>query len=436
MDKLRPFQVVIMAVFGLIALSGLFLFANFQGFTGGVKPVGSVTIWGTLPDAPMYNAISLLAQEHPEYGRVSYVERPAATFDTDLAEAIASGKGPDLIIITQEQLLASVSKISLIPSSSISERTFKDSYLSINELYLTKGGTYAIPFVVDPLMLFYNRPILASAGVATPPSTWESVMGLANVLTRQTETQTITKSLIALGTYENVENARGILSLLFLQGGSTVSENTTTGMSSSLTNAPPGALGVVPAESALNFYTEFANPAKTVYSWNRSFPGSRETFIAGDLALYLGFASERKELAAANPNLDFDVAAVPQPGTSGTRITYGKAYAFAIPKASTNAAGAFRAAMGLSGKDTLPAIAHELGMAPAQRALLAPASGDLYEPVYFPEALIARGWLSPAPQITDRIFATMVGNVTSGREGTRDALFTAEQSLDAAFRSL
>ena len=72
-------------------------------------------------------------------------------------------------------------------------------------------------------------------------------------------------------------------------------------------------------------------------------------------------------------------------------------------------------------------------MAPAARAALAPKEGDLYEPVYFPEALIARGWLSPAPLETDRVFATMVGNVMSGRESLITAIQTAARSLNAAY---
>jgi multiple sugar transport system substrate-binding protein len=434
MTNLKPFQLIIMGIFGAVALLGLFLFANFQGFSNGVKPVGPVTIWGTLSGEAVTMSINSLKQTHPEYGSVTYIARPQASFNADLAEAIASGAGPDLIILSQEELLDARNKLSVIPSSSISERTFRDTYLPISELFLTQGGTYGIPFVVDPLMLFYNRPVLASSGAARPPSTWEAVTGLAASVNRQTEAQTITRSLIALGTYENVDNARGILSLLFLQSGYGITEPTATGYRSTLTKSTQQSFGIMPSESALNFYTEFANPAKTVYSWNRSLPKSREAFLSGDLALYLGFASERASLEEANPNLDFDMAPSPSPSTAATRIAFGRVYAFAIPKSSKNASGAYRTAIGLSGKEALPQIAHELGMAPAQRALLAPQEGDLYEPVYFPEVLIADAWLSPGPTKTDTIFATMVGNVISGRESVRDALYVADQALTAALK--
>ncbi|MES2931529.1 MAG: extracellular solute-binding protein [Patescibacteria group bacterium] len=434
MANLKPFQVIIMGIFGFIALAGLFLFANFQGFSNGQVQVGTVSIWGTLPASSMNSALMAFKEAHQEYGKVTYTERPQETFDADVAEAIASGRGPDLLILSQEDLLAAQAKISPIPSSDLSERDFRDNYLPIHELYLIQGGTYAIPFLVDPLVLYYNRPILASSGAVQPPATWEAVTGLAATVNRQTDTQTVTRSLIALGTYENVENARAIISLLFLQAGYGISERTPTGVRSSLSDPVDDVFGMTPSESALNFYTEFSNPGKTVYSWNRSLPNSRQAFIAGDLALYLGFASERAELAATNPNLDFDMSAAPMPGTNATRTTYGRAYGFSIPRATQNGEGALRVALTLSERDSVPLFARAFGMAPAHRGALAPLAGDLYEPVYYPEALVARAWLSPAPADTDRIFATMINNVLSGREGISSAITTVSQSLNAAFK--
>lgn len=433
MQNLRPFQIIIMAIFGVVALLGIALFASFQGFSSGVPQVGTVTIWGTLPGNEMSLALSEYRQAHQEYGKVSYTQRPQETFDQDLAEAIASGRGPDLIVISQEDLASAQSKLAMIPSNVISERDFRTAYLPIGELFLITGGTYGIPFVVDPLILYYDRPILASAGATQPPATWEAVSGLAGTINREGEGQVVSQSLIALGTYENIDNARAIISLLFMQAGYQITTRTTNGLESDLDALKGTNFGIRPTESAINFYTEFANPTKTVYSWNRSLPQSRDAFVAGDLALYLGFASERKAIAAANPNLDFDIAPVPSPGTSQARVTYGKVYAFAVPRTSANMEGAVRVAQSLSDAKSVGAFARKLGMAPASRAALTPAKDDLYEPVFYPEALIARGWLSPAPSDVDTIFATMVRNVASGRESVNNAVSTLSQSINAAY---
>lgn len=432
--EMKPFQIILMAVFGITALAGIFLFANFQGFNSGVVPLGPVTIWGTLPQKTMTDALNNLKASHGELSKVTYVERPMDTFATDLSDAIASGRGPDLILISQEQLASQQDKINLIPDSSISKKTFRDTYLPEAEIFLMPKGTYGVPFLLDPLVMYYNRGHLSQVGIATPPITWEAVQGISPALTRLEQGGDISRSGVALGTVENIENARALISLFLIEAGYSITERGTDSVHSTLTNPIGQTYGVTPAVSALNYYLQFSNPSKTTYSWNRSLKSDRQAFLAGDLSLYFGFSSEEPLITAGNPNLDFDMAAMPIPGTTGVRATYGRVYAFAIPKASQNQSGAFRAAMSLTSKDVVTDIAHSLRMAPAQRALLTPKEGDLFEPIYFPQALVARGWLSPAPEKTDALFATMVSDVASGRQSIQESIVTLDQALSAALR--
>ncbi|HEV7121735.1 MAG TPA: hypothetical protein VGN56_02840, partial [Candidatus Paceibacterota bacterium] len=118
----RPFQIVVFGAFILFALIGLFLFANFSGFGTTAAKIGTVTIWGVLPESSVDAGLETLKAAHKEYANVSYVQKSADTFDAALADAIASGTGPDMILISQEQLLAERSKLSVIPFSVISQR--------------------------------------------------------------------------------------------------------------------------------------------------------------------------------------------------------------------------------------------------------------------------------------------------------------------------
>ncbi len=428
---MRPFQIISLSIFAVLALAGLLLFATFHGF-GGAKSVGTVTIWGTLPTSAVQSAIDDLRRTHQEFTGIVYLQQSSATFDTDLSDALASGTGPDLIITDQERLLSEESKLSIIPFSTIPERKFRDTYLPISETYMTSTGTYGIPIAVDPLVLYYNRGSLASAGIAQPPTSWEAVVGMAPHLTSKSAGGTISMSAIPLGTYGNITNARAIVSLLLLQSGSPISQVSSAGIRSTLASGGENSAGASPAESALTFYTQFADPAKIVYTWNRSLADARQSFIAGDTALYVGYASERAFLSAANPNLDFDITAVPQPQTSATKADYGLVYAFAIPKNSKNTADAYKVAEGLSSNAEVSNIVQSLGVAPAIRSLLNPGTQDVYAPVIYSQALIAKAWLSPAPGVTDRIFADMIDSIISGRATVHDALIAADQSLTAA----
>lgn len=425
---MKTFQILLLAVFGLAAVAGLFVFATSKGIGGGGNQVGTVVIWGSLPQEGMDAAIEALTYD-PRYDGVSYLEVPEASMSATLAQAIAEGRGPDLVVITQEQLLSERSKLTPVPPQSLPVRDFVDAYVPMAELFLSSEGAYGIPFVVDPLVLYYDRAALASAGAAGAPTTWEGVLALAPTLSRVTDDrQAVIESAVPLGDYANVANARALLSLILLQSGTSISAATEAGQESTLR----GDGETVPAEAAVSFYAQFANPAKTVYSWNRSLPESTDAFVAGTLAMYPGFASERPFLAAANPNLEFDMARMPQPAVNGTRMTYGRLYAFAVPRASMNPTGALEAAFGLASSAVSPEAAKALSMAPAMRIALTPDPSDRYAAVYYPEAMVARGWLSPAPATTDGIFSGMITNVTSGRMSALQAVRAAHESLEAA----
>lgn len=428
---MKLFQVILLAVFGFLTVLGLVLFANFGGFGGTSTSVGTVTIWGTLPQTGMDQVLGAVRSGNQDYLGVAYVEKDEETFDRDLAEAIASGEGPDLILISQELLATEQNKLSVIPFSAISERTYLSSFLPIHELFLAVDGTYGIPFTVDPLVLYYNRSLLASAGIATPPTSWEAITGLASELT-VSGGGTVARSVIPFGAYENVEDARALVSLLLLQAGNPITSVGSAGVQARLTDSGSVSGAVTAAQSALSFYTQFADPIKTVYTWNRALPSARQSFLAGTLVFYPGFASELPMLKAANPNLDFDMAAIPQPQTSSQKVTFGKAYAFAVPKASKNADGALSVGFALASASLAPTASESLFMAPATRTSLTP-SGDRYTPVYYPQALIAKAWLSPSPAVTDSIFSTMITSINSGRQGVGQALDAANQAINASF---
>ncbi len=425
---MRPFQIILLAVFGLLALVGLLVFSNFKGFGGGTTAVGKVTIWGTLSQNAMDAEIGALRANDQSFASVTYVEKPEEGFDEALAEAIASGVGPDMTLLSQEHLVVERNKLSVI--GSIPERTYLDTFAPLSELYLTTNGTFGIPFVIDPLVMYYNRSVLSSAGFVGPPTSWEAVTGLSNQLTK-TATGQISQSVVPFGVYDNVQNARAIVSLLLMQSGAAITTVGNNGLRSTL-QASGITGGVTPAESAMSFYTQFADPAKTVYTWNASLPDARQAFTSGNLVLYPGYASEQPILSATNPNLDFDMAAIPQPQTSKNRITYGKVYAFSIPKASTNAPGALLTATALTDTALSLGTAQRLSMAPATRTGLSKGANGKYTAIFYPEALAAKGWLSPAPSVTDRIFSTMIRSITSGRAQVTEALSTANQAIDSS----
>lgn len=428
--KLSFFQIVLFAVFGLAALVGLFVFATYTN-NNSDQGVGTVLIWGTLPESEMDALLTTLGQTTVELRNVTYVEKDPYTLPEELASAIATAGAPDLVLESQENLLALAKYVTPLSLDVLPTSTFTNSFIGGAGIFSSNNGYYGIPFLVDPLVLYANRSILASSGIASPPGTWEALTGLVSKVARFTPNRQITRGLVALGGYDNVTNARAILSLLFLQTRVPLSGYGATGaLAADLRGS--NTQGVPAGQSVVTFYTQFADPSKVSYTWNASLPESRQMFLSAESALYLGYLSEARFLREANPNIDLLVSAAPQPGTASTKTSYGRIYAFMIPRGAANPAGAYRAASLFTGVSEQQAAALTLGLAPTALANLERLPGDPALALGFQEALYTRGWLSPAPARTDQVFSDMISSVISGRYEVDTALMVAERALSAA----
>ncbi|MDB5244821.1 MAG: hypothetical protein JWN18_691 [Parcubacteria group bacterium] len=430
--KISLFQGILFGAFGLAALIGLFTFATYSGKNTD-NTVGPVVIWGTLPKEGIQTMLTVLAQTDQTIKSVTYVQKSEATLPTDLAAAIATGAGPDLVLASQEDLQPLSRFITTIPLDTLPTSAFVNTFVSEASLLTAAGGAgyYGVPFLVDPLVLFSNRSILSSSGVARVPATWEALVGLVPTIAVTTPSRQINRSLIGLGTYENVDNARGILSTLFLQTGVPIAGYSQSGQLVADLGQTAVGTGVVPGRSVLSFYTQFADPSKISYTWNAALRHSESMFLTGDSALYLAYASRAAFLRAANPNIDIGVAPIPQPATAATKSVYGLLYSFMIPLGSHNPNGAFQTAALLTNSTQQSVAAQATGLAPATLGQLATLPADPTGSVSYAEALYAKGWLSPSPSNTDQVFSSMITNVNSGRFTLDTALANAQQALAA-----
>ena len=190
-----------------------------------------------------------------------------------------------------------------------------------------------------------------------------------------------------------------------------------------------------PATSALQFYTEFSNPSKVSYSWNRSLPAAADSFIAGKLALYFGFASEYGTLLLRNPNLHIGVANLPQIKDGGVRLTYGRLTGVAIARTSQNQNGALMVAEALGGPAGVTALATAARLPPVRRDVSFDTSANAPMATFVQSALMARAWLDPNPAQTDDIFKTMIESVVTGAAQPDVAVSTAAQALGLLYRN-
>lgn len=427
-------QYIILGVFIFFLVVAVLVFAAYGTGNQSAKTATAV-IWGTLPASLLTSITYNLNAQNPGALNISYREIAPDAFEQTLIEALAEGTGPDAVLMSQELLFKNEKKLSLIPFTTISERTFKDSFIEGAEVLLSPDGIYGLPFLVDPLVMYWNRDILASKNIAKPPQTWEELLALSGQLTELTNDKIIKKSAVAFGDYVNVLHAKDILSALMLQAGSkmVVRDATAPQGAKNLTGQNEG-FPINPVVASLSFYTQFANPLLSIYSWNRSLPNSMQMFANGDLAMYFGMASDLPLLRGKNPNLNFDVAALPQPQSAPTKKTFGNVYSFSILTTSKNKSGAFSSIALLTSSAVLKTASDLTSLPSADRGLLSINPGTATGDVFFRSALWTKNWLDPNPAQTDFIFHTAVDSIVTGKSGSNDAAAVLTKQIDEILR--
>jgi len=427
MKKLSMFQLSLLITFGGLAIAGVLIFSLAVG-GGESNSIGAVKIWGTLDPAAFAVVLRQAAENNGQLNQVTYEKKDPATFEPDLTNALASGSGPDLFLIRQDYALKDAGKTSIIPFSALSKAQFENTFVEAATPFITQNGIIAVPIFVDPLILYWNKDMLASAGYAQPPRYWDELFQMAQKVTKRDDSGTITKSAIALGEYKNVTNAKDILATLILQAGGEITAYDNGGRLTPALAPRAGGSAAQPTASALRFFTEFADPSKDDYSWNRSLPESQKAFATGDVALYVGYASEAPILARMNPNLNFGLAPVPQIRTAANALVTAHVWGLAASRGGANSNAAITAAFLLVSADTGGALSSALGIPSARRDILNKKSQGNDE-FFNKQAIVAHSWLDPDPAKTAEVFRAMIENTTSGAMLVAEAVQRADQEL-------
>jgi ABC-type glycerol-3-phosphate transport system substrate-binding protein len=428
---MNNFQTILVAIF-----LAFFVFAVLI-FSGAIKigddtskegVQGKIVIWGTFKKQAISSSIDSISNSNKNLNLI-YVKKESDTYQQDLIEAFAEGKGPDLFIITQDMIIKNNNFIYKIPYESYSKDSFQNSFIDGASIYLDKEGIIAYPILVDPIVLYYNKDILSNEGIIYPPNTWDELFTLNKTLTKKDNLGTISQSMIGLGQYSNVNNAKEILATLLLQNNNQIIKQKDSTYLSALSDNQEN-LSVGPAESVIKFFVEFSNPSNIAYSWNSSMNNSLDMFTSGKMAFYLGKASELFNIEEINPNLSFDVKEVPQIKDSKVKRTFGDIYAVAVSKKTTNSSSAFEVAAILSTGDNAKNLSTGMSLSPALRTLLADKPSDNpYVSTFFTSSIITRSWADPNSIKSNSIFKELIDNVLSNNLSVGSAISKANGQL-------
>lgn len=429
---MSKFQIILTALFVFFIILGVVLFATYKSSNSGTT-LPTVTIWGSFPEATINELVQQLNLNRSVALSINYFEIPQSEFRQKFIEELASGRGPDAILIPQQDMLGFKDKVIEVPNTIFTQRDFQNTFVPQADLYITQTGTLAIPFTIDPIVMYWNRTIFTNAGLAKYPIYWDEFGPMGSKITLKDDKSNIRRSIAALGEFNNINHAREILSTLLLQAGNPITYYSDGEIQSALGDSNYS--GIQSSSQALLFFTKFSNPRDPQYSWNRSLPSSKNSFLSGNLATYFGLASEISELRQKNANIDFDIAPIPQDRKGKVRTTYGNMYGISIVKSTLDVNNTYSAINALTSPEASQILSEITYLPSVRRDAIAQGSTDPYMTIFLDASLISKGWLDVNSAKSNTIFTNLVESITSGRTSVENGLRTAHDELNISLQN-
>jgi ABC-type glycerol-3-phosphate transport system substrate-binding protein len=435
MKNISITQGILFSLAAIAIIVAVFMFSGLRPRSGD-NNFSQVVIWGTMSDETFKAFFTRESSQDPlNFSHVLYEQKDPQTMEEEFVQALAEGGGPDLILLRENQILENKDRLTRIPFESYDLRDFQETFIEEANMLVLDDGYVGLPFSIDPMVLYYNKDFLNSNGIARSPQTWTELLAITPTLTQRDTSFNVSKSSIGLGDFDNVKHSKEILWAMIMQSGNAVvakddSENALPNtfesiLSDKLQYSSP------PAHSAVNFFTQFSNPNKTIYSWNRSLPQTDDFFVGGNSTFYIGFASELPVLKERNPNLNFDVAEFPQSKNATKKTTYGKMIFVALSRGAKDMNSAYGTMLMMTNARTQEKLSNLTGLPEVRRDLLVQSDSDnSFDPIFKRSALFSYGVLEPRVSSTDSILREMIEAVVSGALSITKAVARASDKFD------
>ena len=427
-------QIIIFGAIGLIVIGLIFAFIFGRKSTQTTQAEGDILMWGVFDDSDVIaDFISKFNESYPRI-KITYQKKSVDSYESDLIDALAGGKGPDIFYFQNTWLPKHINKLTPMPAAYMTANDFKDIFVDVaSEDFVSDNNIYAVPLYIDTLALFYNKDIFNTVGIANPPSTWEGLLSMVPSLTQKDGAGNITRSAIAIGTARNVNRATDILSLLMLQSGTQMSDKQTgkalfnMDTYTDTTKYPSG-------QQSLEFYTNFSNPRKQVYTWNNQLGYSIDSFLEGKTAMMINYSYQMQNILAKAPHLRFGISLMPQPRGSQQAVNYSNYWGLAVSRTSSASDVAWGFVNYLTQKDQAQNYLKLTNKPTAHRDLIDSQRQESKEMAIFAQqTLSAYTWIRPDSNAVEKIFESMIESTVSGVP-SKSALDQAANNFDLLIR--
>ncbi|OGF31123.1 hypothetical protein A3H09_01805 [Candidatus Falkowbacteria bacterium RIFCSPLOWO2_12_FULL_45_13] len=414
-----------------------------------MKPI-TLNYWRVWDGPDAFDEIFQAYKKLHPFITINYRKFRYEEYESELLNALAEDRGPDIFSVHNTWMKKYESKIAPLPPSitmayPITRGTLKKEVipelrttksLSLNELKNNfvdavfsdavilafdektkkyEEKIYGLPLFVDTLAIYYNKDLFNNAGIALPPIYWNSEFQQdVRRTTKQDGRGEIIQSGAALGGSSNIDRYSDILSVLMMQNGSAMTDEGGVLFAS----IPPTFKDQKynPGLEALRFYTDFANPSKEVYSWNKNQENSLTLFIQGRLAIMLGYSYHLAAIKAQAPKLNFAVAKLPQI-EGNTPVNFANYWVETVSAKSKNLSEAWDFIQFETKAEEAKTYLAKAKRPTALRALVNEQINDNDIGVFAGQVLTAKSWYKGADSAAmEKIFAEMIEAAVLGQD--------------------
>lgn len=398
------------------------------------KTPASLEIWGVYDELDVLKPFIDAYQQQNKHIKIEYRKFSFDNYEKELINAFAADKGPDIWLVHNTWLPKHKDKIKEMPIDLMDLNVFRQSFVDVVEKdFVDNGKIYALPLFVDTLALIYNKDFLNSAGISSPPETWEDLVDDLDKLTKKDQWGNILKAGAAIGTAKNIHRSTDILSLLMLQNGTQMMSSDRQKVTFDESIALKGE-SYRPGYDALRFYTEFADSSKRVYTWNRQTHYSIDAFIEGKAAMIFDYAYELSDIKNRAPYLNFGVAPMPQIKGREFDINYANYWALTVSNKSKSTRQAWEFIKYLTSKENAEIYLERTKRPVARKDLVDLQKSDPILGVFAKQSLTARTWYQIDSGAIETIFADAIESVVLGEANLNSAVETAARQINLLIR--
>ncbi len=430
-------------VFGLLGN----LTAAIPGCKDPKKTKAELEFWSVYDDSDVFNdLIKDFRNEYPNI-KINYYKKSPSAYESELINALAAGRGPDIFAIHNTWLPKHIDKIAPMPEGSedgqMTTKEFRDTFVDVafKDFVALPGPSkqgeeeqteriYALPLFVDTLALYWNKDAFNSEGIAEPPKDWHEFNDAVARLVKRDESGNIVQAGASLGTAKNINRGTDVLSALMLQTGAVMVDDKKQSATFDRTIVADSKT-YEPAVSSLVFYTDFANPLKKVYTWNDRMHYSIDAFVEGKSAMMINYAYHLSTIKAKEPHLRFGIASLPQPKDAQVLVNYANYWGLTVAAGSneTEIQYSWIFLKWLAQKPQAQRYLEFSKRPASRRDLVSWQQSDLDLGVFAKQSLSARSWYQVDNLAIENIFSEMIESVNYNQLSAAQAIEKAAKQV-------